>query len=142
MKTTIKNFRNYVSAELSALVYPVKNQMGASRSEFFDELRNVAASPCGAAGGFSGFIYYSETVGFWRKNRAKITALMNAEADAIGEKNALSLCQTFNALKDYEPDEIARALYGNYNDDLTQIYNVFAWFVLEEMAYSFANWAE
>ncbi len=141
MKTlTIKSFKESLSVELAALVYPVKNQLGASsRVEFWQELQNVSNSPYGAAAGFGGFIYYSDTVKFWRKNRQKITKYMNLLAWELGEKNALSLCQGFNGLKDYESEEIARALYGNYNSDLDQIYNVFAWFALEEVANRFAD---
>ena len=32
-------------------------------------------------------------------------------------------------------DEVGRALYGNYDEKLLQIYNVFAWGALEEVAH-------
>ena len=64
---------------------------------------------------------------------------MKALADSLGE-NLLGLVCGFNGLKDYEQDEIGRALYGNYNEDLTQIYNVFAWYALEEVAHRYSDW--
>lgn len=51
------------------LINAVKNQAGCNWSEFQEYLENVANSPRGAAGGFCGFIYYSETTEFWRKKQ-------------------------------------------------------------------------
>lgn len=141
MKTLAKKaFRESTNEYLTALITPVMNQSGCDTwREFTEYLDNVNASPYGAAAGFSGFIYYSETVEFWRKNRKKITRLMTDEAESLGESSALSMVQQFNGLKNYEADEIARALYGRYDEDLTQIYNVFAWYVLEELANAWEN---
>lgn len=136
---TIKNFKEYCGETLGALVYPVKNQMGVSRSDFWSELENVGRSYCGAAAGFGGFVYYSETVAFWRAHRPKIYAYMKELADGLGE-NVLSMVCSFNGLKDYETEEVARALYGNYNDEYDQIYNVFAWFALEEVASRYSDY--
>lgn len=140
---TIKSFKEYCGETLAALVNPVKIQLGVDVEGFWSELENVSRSYCGAAAGFSGFTYYSETVNFWRKHRAKIYAYMEELADGIGE-NVLQMVCDFNGLKDYETEEVAKALYGNYNSDYDQIYNVFAWFALEEVAnryedYSYEN---
>ena len=136
---TLKDFRNYCGGTLSALVNPVKNQAGEEMPYFFGYLRNVSESPCGAAAGFTGFIYYSETVSFWRAHRKKIYAHMSELADELGE-NVLQMVCNFGGLKDYETEEIARALYGHYDEELTGIYNVFAWFALEEVANAFSNY--
>ena len=64
---------------------------------------------------------------------------MGYECEGIGYKNTLEMVQGFNGLKDYTADEIARALYGRFDDDLTVIYNTFAWYALEETAY---RWGE
>ena len=137
---TIKNFREYCGESLAALVNPVKNQLGANVGEFWQELENVNRSSCGAAAGFGGFIYYSETVRFWRKYRKQITAFMNYESESLGE-NVLSMVSKFKSLEDYTQDEIGRALYGRYDDDLTQIYNTFAWYALESVAFAYDNWS-
>jgi len=142
MKTTLKGFREYLNGSaLAALITPVKNQLsGSTFEDFANELQNVSNSPCGAAGGFGGFIYYSETVAFWRRNRKKITRYMEELAESLGEKNALTMVCGFNSFKDEDTNDIARALYGNYSDDFTQIYNTFAWFALEEIAYQFDSY--
>jgi len=136
---TLKGFKEYCGETLAALVVPVKNQLGVNMPEFWDELENISRSYCGAAAGFSGFIYYSETVKFWRAYRKKITAHMEQLAWELGE-NVLQMVCSFNGLKDYDQGDIARALYGRYDDDLTSIYNVFAWFALEEVANRYADY--
>jgi hypothetical protein len=65
---------------------------------------------------------------------------MEELADGIGE-NVLQMVCNFNGLKDYDTEEIAKALFGNYNSDYDQIYNVFAWFALEEVANRYADYS-
>ena len=134
---TCANWRKFLAeqpAELSAVAKSVIKQLGGTTPEALEDLHAVYSSSCGAAGGYSGFIWYSDTVAFWRKNRKKITNLMGYECEGIGYKNTLEMVQGFNSLKDYTADEIARALYGRFDDDLTVIYNTFAWYALEETA--------
>ena len=86
----------------------------------------------GISGGFSGWIYYTETTAFARKNRAKIAELAEELACDLGE-GTLEMIQGFNCLgkDDYSIDEIGRALYGRGDD--TQILNALAWFAAEEV---------
>lgn len=86
----------------------------------------------GIAGGFGSFIYYSDTVKFWRKFKNDIIAMMKEDCEAINnDKNILFFCCSFNCLKNYDADEIASALYGSYNEENMQIYNGFAWYAAE-----------
>ena len=133
-KLTLKNFIEFTNTD-GKLIKAVKRQYGYGWDDFQDYLKNVSNSPCGAAGGFSGFIYYSETSNFWRRNRKIITEQLSELAFSLGE-NVLQMVMSFGGIKDgdFSEDEVGRALYGNYNPDLYQIYNVFAWFALEEVA--------
>lgn len=133
-KLTLKNFIEFTNTD-GKLIKAVKRQYGYGWDDFQDYLKNVSNSPCGAAGGFSGFIYYSETSDFWRRNRKIITEQLSELAFSHGE-NVLQMVMSFGGVKDgdFSEDEFGRALYGNYNSDLDQIYNVFAWFALEEVA--------
>lgn len=135
-KLKLRSFIEFTNTN-GKLINAVKRQTGENWDDFQDYLRNVAASPCGAAGGFGGFIYYSETVAFWRRNRKIITERLNNLAFELGE-NTLQMVMSFGGIKDggFSEDEIGRALYGRYNSELDSIYNVFAWFALEEVA----NW--
>lgn len=135
-KLRLKDFVEFTNTD-GKLIKAVKRQCGCGWDDFQDCLKNVSRSPYGAAGGFGGFIYYSETVAFWRQNRKIITERLNDLAFELGE-NTLQMVMSFGGIKDgdFSEDEVGRALYGRYNSDLDQIYNVFAWFALEEVA----NW--
>lgn len=61
------------SNELATVAKAVKNQIGLPLADVLEELHSISRH--GIAAGYTGFIYYSETVSFWRKNRAKIFAL-------------------------------------------------------------------
>jgi hypothetical protein len=120
-----------------SLISAVKKQLGCdSVNEFFDELVNVVKSSCGANAGFSGFIYYTETAAFWRANRKNIKNLMEQEADELGESSVISMVKNFNSVKDdFSEDEIGRALYGKFDENLYLLYDTFAKYALEEIAY-------
>lgn len=138
---TLKGFKYYCGETLGALVSPVKNQLGVNLPDFWDVLENVSRSYCGAAAGFGGFIYYSETVKFWRANRKKIMDLLSQYADEFGE-NVLQVVSNFKGFKGvWTDDELGRALYGNYNEEFDQIYNGLAWFALEEVAHRYADYS-
>lgn len=132
----LKDFVEFTNTD-GKLIKAVKHQTGRDWNDFQDEMKNVSSSPCGAAGGFGGFFYYSENVAFWRRNRKIITERLNNLAFELGE-NTLQMVMKFGGIKDgdFSEDEIGRALYGRYNSELDFIYNVFAWFALEEVA----NW--
>lgn len=138
-KLTLKNFVKFTNTD-GKLIKAVKRQTGRDWEDFQDLLRNVTASSCGAAGGFGGFIYYSEIVSFWRRNRKIITERLNDLAFELGE-NTLQMVMSFGGIKDgdFSEDEVGRALYGRYDEELQQIYNVFAWFALEEVAHWYSD---
>lgn len=80
MKKTKKDFlKNYCSCpELAKKVF---RQMGATWEELFkcpDDYRT-------ASGGISGFIYYSETEPFAKRNIELILMALNAFEDELGE---------------------------------------------------------
>ena len=91
----------------------------------------------GADGGFNGFIYYSDTVAFFKKNKKLIVESVEDMAESIGE-DILSMIKNFNCLKDYElsSSQIGKVLYGKFSDsgDNSTIMNALSWFALEEVA--------
>lgn len=98
-------------------------------------LKNQASDICnyGAAGGFNGFVYYTDTVAFTKRNHALIIELLNNYADDMGI-NALELLNGFNCFKDMKEHEIFDGLMNPKSEDRTTIYNGLAWFALEEVA--------
>ena len=140
MELKLKDFKAFCKGmRIEKLVNPVVNQLGGWDNAQ-DELRGVSSCSCGAAGGFGGFIYYSETVAFARKHRSEIVKSIEELADDLGE-GVLEMVQNFNCIKgDYTTTEIGKALYGRYDEEYDYIYNALAWYALEEVAYEFAEW--
>ena len=91
----------------------------------------------GADGGFSGFIYHSDTVEFFRKNKKHIIMLAENTANDLGE-DVTNMIKGFNCLKDYEltNSQIGKVLYGRFSDSGDNVYimNALSWFALEEVA--------
>lgn len=136
----LKDFKKHCKDILyvSELVNPVLNQLGGDWEDKQNDLRGV--SECGAAGGFGGFIYYSETCEFYKRNRARIVRSLEDLADGLGE-GVIEMVRNFNCIKgDYSVNEIGKALYGRYNEDYQYIYNALAWYALEEVANEFVDY--
>ena len=112
------------------LINAVAKQIGGMAN-----LKDHAIDICnyGASGGFNGFVYYTDTLAFTKRNHVLIIELLNNYADDIGT-NALELLSGFNCFKDMSEHEIFDGLMNPKSDDRTTIYNGLAWFALEEAA--------
>jgi len=91
----------------------------------------------GIKSGFSGFIYYNDTIKFWRKYRKLIVKMLEDDIENPRE-NIVEIVRRFACLVDNRTDEpyyatyeIGQALYGKYNQSLDIIYNALAWFAAE-----------
>jgi hypothetical protein len=95
----------------------------------------------GISGGFSGFIYYSETVAFYKRNRKDILALLKEYASDFGLHSAAEVVSGFNCLKGNSDlqESIGRCLYGRITDEDTMVANALAWFAAEEVARAFCD---
>lgn len=97
-----------------------------------EQLADVARY--GAAAGWSGFTYYTETDAFFNKHRADIIALAKQTADDFGQ-GMFAMIKAFRCLNgSYSEEEIAEAIYANTGDAETQVKNALAWFALEEVS--------
>ena len=68
---TLKGLKDYAGESIAKLVCPVYNQLGSDNVEsFFSTCKDITGH--GAACGFSGFIYYSDTIAFYRKYKTEI----------------------------------------------------------------------
>ena len=137
---TLKSFieKSHIEPEL---IRAVVRQCGGW-SHFKTNAENI--NRCGASGGFHGFIYYSETSSFYRRNRPAIVKSLSSLALDLGE-SMLSMVQGFNVIKDnFTQDEIGRVLYGTKSQakDLYQIENVLSWYALEEVSRSYTDQLE
>jgi len=119
-----------------SLIRAVVRQIGGW--DYFQQTASDVNS-YGAAGGFSGFTYYTDTVKFFNNNRAEIIYVARDMADQLGEET-IEMIRSFNCLgKKYTGDEIGQTLYGAKRDVNTQISNALAWFALEEVCRSYVD---
>jgi len=95
----------------------------------------------GADGGFSGFIYHSETCKFARDNMAEIYRHAKDQAAEFGT-DPLEMIAGFNCLRGEFPTfEIAAVIHDDIDDATrndgadTAILNALAWYALEEVAH-------
>lgn len=130
-----------------SLASAVVRQMGGWRN-FKESAEDITNH--GIDGGFSGFIYYSDTVAFAKRNRPAILALLNEQAADFGADGPIALVRGFNCLTDkrtskpdYTDDEIGAALYGRGAGDSTyMILNALAWYAGEEIARRYCDTRE
>lgn len=91
----------------------------------------------GADGGFSGFIYYSDTVKFTKRHKAAILDMARQMADDLGEP-VYKMIGGFNCLKISE-GEAAEAIHNPRSEEATNVLNALAWFALEEVSRSYSD---
>jgi hypothetical protein len=123
------------------LIKAVEEQLGSEGEELKADYENVANH--GADGGFSGFIYFTETFEFYRKNQKAIVAEVEALAQDLGEE-PVNMVRYFNCLShdtkdrkresDYTTAEVALTLYGTPKQHNQYVANALVWFALEEVA--------
>jgi hypothetical protein len=144
----IKNIHGLISyvAENSAwqvsTIHHVITTLGYRSNGGLESLKSLSANlaDCakhGADGGFPGFTYYSDTLSFFRLNRQDIVKNLELMAGEL-EEDIISMVQGFGVFRYGTPPtafSIGQAIWGtgHLNDDLTSLYNVFAWFCLEEI---------
>lgn len=122
------------------IIMAVYEQLGCDDEEEFFGIAQDVCTPggCGGNAGFYGFVYHSETTSFWFNNRELIRGLMNKAIDeGIGYNSVIEMVSHFNCVKGHwNEDEIGIALYDcNEHENLTVLYDIFAKYALEEVAY-------
>jgi len=101
-----------------------------------EELQGALECSCGAAGGFDGFIWYSDTVDFFDRNKDLIFDLAKEECEGIyGNDDIFSMFHSFNSLKDLSITDIVEAIYTSDSEYETTVKNSLAWYALEKVAY-------
>jgi hypothetical protein len=124
------------------LVRAVVRQIGGWRS-FCESAPDIANH--GIDGGFSGFIYYSDTEPFARRNREAIAKLAEEQASEFGT-NVFEMIQGFGCFRNGSKpseSEIGQALYaGKGTEEGVGVLNALAWYAGEEVARAYANLLE
>ena len=125
----------------AALIRAVVRQIGGWEN-FVNAAPDIANH--GIDGGFHGFIYYTDTLSFAKRNRAYIQALANEQAADFGS-SVVEMIQNFGCFRNNKPteSEICTALYGGRSEDGTRnVLNALAWYAGEEVARAFQDLTE
>lgn len=123
------------NSEYKTLINAVINRIG------MDSIEDV--NNHGIDGGFSGFIYYSDTHAFAMRYRKLIVSLLKEQASQLGEE-VVSMVSHFGVFRNSSPmnDEDRMELYkyiGGGRCKQSTITNVMAWFAAEEVCRMFEN---
>lgn len=134
--TSIKTIKQFAKQSHinESLIRAVVRQIGGWES-FKESAADVANH--GANGGFSGFIYYTDTIAFFKRNKNNIIELMRHMAQEFGE-DSMTMVANFNCLKT-EPETVADAIYNSRTKDEENVRNALVWFALEEVARSYVD---
>jgi hypothetical protein len=129
---------------ITALGYNPADERIESLKELSGNLADC--SKHGADGGFSGFFYHSETIAFFLHNRKDIIKNLELTAEALGT-DLIKMIQGFGVFRYTTPPTtgaIGKALWdtGRVQESLTELYNVFAWFCLEEVSHIWYRYLE
>jgi hypothetical protein len=124
------------NSEYKTLINAVYNRIG---KESIQDVNNY-----GINGGYSGFIYYSETAKFYSRYRKLINKLVFEMAESFGEE-AQNMVLNFNCVNsdNESKHDIAICLYGGNLRTLKDEFhlpNALAWFAAEEVCRMFENW--
>jgi hypothetical protein len=104
----------------------------------------------GIQGGYGNFVYYSDTVAFYKRHRKTINEMVFEMGRQLGE-SPVEMVGSFNCLKGYNyeskrwsdeemRDEIGRCIYGGSLRDIGDtVPNALAWFAAEEVCRLFEN---
>lgn len=120
------------------LVRAVSRQVGGWK-ELCLIAQDVARN--GANVGWSGFIYCTDTVQFFHRNRAALVQQLQDNADGFGYESAMHYVWHFNGLNT-SYGEIAFALYaGKLRQlfDAVEVPNAIAWWILGEICEEIDN---
>ena len=88
----------------------------------------------GIDGGFSGFIYYADTLEFFDKNRSIILNELSELADELGE-SYVDMVKKFPCLNGDFDHEVDSVLMNIDCEDDTTVKNALSWFAAEHVAF-------
>ena len=137
MKKTLKNFIENSNIDAGLIRAVIRQSGGWGWIDFQEKAPDIANN--GIDGGFSGWIYYSETCEFYAKYQALIVELVERQADDYGYQSAQDMVKSFRSLN-ATLSEIGYTLYGNERQHDTQVANALAWYAAEEVASAYNDW--
>ena len=124
------------------VIHPLKRavsrQMGGAEC-LYESAYDIASH--GANCGWSGFVYYSDTVAFTKRHKQKIISCLKEDALNCGESFA-NFVSGFRCFKGMTQDEIMDGLYNPKSIHMIIVYTGLAWYALESVCYTIVNECE
>jgi len=110
-------------------------------SKDFKELSGIFTdcSKYGAHNGFTGFSYYTDTVNFFKKHQKDIVTHIENKAEKL-ETDAITFILDFDYFRTSDdpptPSKVGKALWNKKLCwiELYELYNLFAWYTLDEVS--------
>jgi hypothetical protein len=151
---TVEALRHYIkdnSGFEHSTIRSVLNSLGYISRGSLKVLKELSAEfiKCaehGADKGFSGFSFPNETISFFVANREDIVKHMENMAEELGT-DIIAMVQGFGVFRNTKPPtpgQVGKALWdsGRTWPELSALYNVFAWYALEEIARTWYRYLE
>ncbi len=151
---TIKALRCYLVNNSGFSQVTINNviiAMGFSLNGGSEALKNLSTEleQCaehGADIGISGFNPDDETIAFFIENRGNIVSHMEHTASEFGT-DIISMVQNFGVFRDSEKPNVSHIGYALWGDILLEpeyieLYNVFAWYAVEEVSRTWYRYLE
>jgi hypothetical protein len=143
----LKQKSGFSGRTVRSVILALGYQLNVSTNDF-KELSGllVDCSRYGADAGFPGFVSTSDTTKFFRKNHEDIVSHMEQTAADLGI-DIIPMVQGFGVFRDTTPPttgQVGRALWdsAHYWPELKDLYNVFAWYALEEISSTWYRYLE
>lgn len=123
------------------LIRAVVKQLGGMNTDTQQMMEDILSH--GIDGGYSGFVYYSETVKFAVKNQKAIVALLEEQTEQLGEGDVVSMVNCFKPFRKSGIDaDDKKDLYLFLAGQAGRckghtVTNVLAWYAAEEVCRMF-----
>lgn len=132
----MKELTGLQKAVIKQMTDTTYNYLEDVENNTLEDLQGVLKCSSGAAAGFDGFIWYSETIDFFDRNKDLILNFAKEECESIyGNDDIFSMFHDFNSLKDLSITDIVEGIYVLDSDYETTVKNSLAWYALEGVAY-------
>jgi len=144
----LKKYSGFSGKVINDVIFALGYHPLIGKEKDFKELSRIffECAEKGAKNGFTGFNYTTETIPFFQKNRTAIVIHMELAALEMGT-DIFSMVQNFGVF--YNTDkptaiEIGKALWDRSKtySNLKDLYNVFAWYVLEVLSQTWYRYLE
>ena len=144
----LKKYSGFSGRVINDVIFALGYHPLIGKEKDFKELSKVffECAEDGAKIGFKGFKYSTDTIPFFQKNRNEIVIHMELAAAEMGT-DIFSMVQNFGIFNNtVKPTaiEIGKALWDTSKTyhNLKNLYNVFAWYVLEVVSQTWYRYLE